>query len=77
VGQIEIYELLKNKRLSGDDRFFTVPEIKKMLRSEGLVSNVRTGLQTAQLESFGYLEAKRISKRSDSWRAFRLKKSYL
>lgn len=30
MGQQEVYELLKNKRLSGDDRYFNVAQIRRM-----------------------------------------------
>lgn len=77
MGQIEIYELLKQRRLYGDTDFHTVRQIKKMLRDEGNVANCNTALQTAQLEAFGYLEAKRVRKKSDHWRAFRIKIEYI
>lgn len=72
MGQIEIFEILRDKRASGDDRYFTVPQIRRLLREKKLVENSATGLQTAQLESFGYFEAKRVSKKSDHWRSFRV-----
>lgn len=31
MGQHEIYELLKNKRLSGDDAFYSVSQIRKFI----------------------------------------------
>jgi hypothetical protein len=77
VGQIEIYELLKNRRSAGDDRFFTVPQIRKMLRASGKAENSFTGLQASKLEAWGYLEWKRVSKRSDHWRAYRIKSEYI
>jgi hypothetical protein len=77
MGQIEIYELLKKKRLAGDDSYFPVARVRKMLRAEGKPENCNTGLQLAQLESFGYCEAKKIHKNNEFWRAFRLKSKYL
>jgi len=77
MGQIEIFEVLKNKRALGDERFHTVPQIRRILRDKKLPENCNTGLQTAQLESFGYLEAKRITKKSDHWRAFRVRSEHI
>ena len=77
MGQIEIFETLRDRRASGDDSFFTIKQIRKMLRDQKKIENCNTGIQSAQLEAFGYLEAKRITKRSDHWRAFRVKFEYM
>lgn len=77
MGQIDIFEVLKERRLSGDDSFFTIKQIRALLREAGKTENMRTSLQTAQLEAFDYLEAKRIRKKSDHWRAFRVREEHL
>jgi len=33
MGQQEVFELLKNKRLSGDDSFYSIADIRKMVMS--------------------------------------------
>jgi len=52
-----VYELLKNRRLSGDDSFYSLAQIRKMLSDNGislesssLTDNVR------RLKRFGYLD---------------------
>ena len=52
-----MYELLKNRRLSGDDSFYSLAQIRKMLSDNGislesssLTDNVR------RLKRFGYLD---------------------
>ena len=77
MGQIEIFDLLRDKRASGDEEYFTVKQIKKMLSEAGKPSNSSVGIQAAQLEAFDYLEAVRVHKKNDHWRAFRVKKSHI
>lgn len=77
MGQIEIFQILKERRLAMDDRFFKVSDIKKLLRQKGYSGNSGVGIQLAQMERFEYLEAKRITKRGEHWRSFRLKSEYL
>ena len=31
MGQQEVYEILKNKRLSGDDRYFSIADVRKII----------------------------------------------
>lgn len=77
MGQIEIFEILKGRRLAGDDRFFTVKQIRNMLRSVGKNENCKTGIQCAQLEAFGYLEAQQQRRKHDHFRAWRIKIAYM
>lgn len=39
MGQQEVYELLKNKRLSGDDRYFSVKEVRIMVMDSHSATN--------------------------------------
>jgi len=57
MSQSDVYELLKNRRLSGDDGFYSLAQIRKMLADSGvsieissLTDNVR------RLKRFGYLD---------------------
>lgn len=74
MGQIEVYELLKNKRLSGDESYFSVSEIEKMMRdagyTNGCIKSVRASVLS--LYDYGYLDSKMISKWRDWKRVFRL-----
>jgi len=73
IGQIEIYQLLKDKKELGCEDFFTVAEIKKLLSDAGFSNGSQTSIQVAQLEAFGYLEVKMIKRKRNHWRAVRLK----
>lgn len=63
MSQNEIYSILKNKRLSGDDRFFSQAQITSLIL-DGKISNDLVGSHTSQcvnrdlnrLHSFGLLE---------------------
>jgi len=78
MGQIEIYAVLKEKRDAGDDDFYTIPQIKALLKEKGLSCGTATSLQAAQLEAFGDLEATMLWERRRqgprNFRAFRIKK---
>ena len=57
MGQSDVYELLKNKRLVGDDSFFSSRQIQKMLSDRGIiVSDANLSLNLRQLRRFGYLD---------------------
>ena len=79
MGQIEVYELLKNRLASGDDRFFSVAEIEKMMKdagyTNGMIHSIRG--QLLKLELSGYLDVKMSGKFRDWRRLFRIKKKYV
>jgi hypothetical protein len=71
MGQQEVYELLKNKRLSGDDRYFSIKDIRRMvLDSHSNTNSVETVARSLdRLYHWGLLEKKLYT--------FRLRKSSL
>jgi hypothetical protein len=71
MGQQEVYELLKNKRLSGDDRYFSIKDIRRMvLDSHSNTNSVETVARSLErLYNWGLLEKKLYT--------FRLRKSAL
>jgi len=79
LGQIEVYELLKNRRLTGDHNFMSVPEIIKAIKEHKLHSQNPRGIWAAvcTLEAYGYLDVKKQGKLRDFKRVVRLKKKYL
>ena len=82
MSQSDIYELLKNKRLSGDHKYFSAEEIRKMLKDKGLAcyrQNVNNQITTLRI--FGYLDVKiKATKKNRSkyiYSVYRLKKAVL
>lgn len=76
MGQIEVYEFLKNKRLQKDDSFWSCKSVEKALLDEGLSCGVVRGVRgdLLRLEISGYLEPRIHEK---SWvRCWRLKSKY-
>ena len=72
MGQVEIYEWLKDRRLSGDERFFSHKEIKAGMDELGQ-STLRLRACLIQLESFGYVDTECSGKRNNWFRRFRIK----
>ena len=60
MGQQEVYELLKHRRLSGDSRYFSVVDIRKMvIDSRSDTSSVETVSKSLnRLWCWGLLERK-------------------
>lgn len=79
IGQVEVYEFLKNQRLSGNDSYFSPTEIKKIFKDLGYSSGVISGVlgDLIKLEIHGYLEIKMSGDFRDWIRLFRLKKEYM
>lgn len=78
MGQIEVYEFLKEKR-GYSDAWFSVADIEEGLKEKGY-SNGTIGAvrgDVLRLEWSGYLEAKKKGKLSDWKRVFRLKAKYI
>lgn len=79
MGQIEVYEWLKQQRLLGVDDYFSIDDIRQGLK-RSYCDNVRyNGVRVAvvKLESSGYLEAKVTGKIRAWFRLFRIKKEYV
>lgn len=56
MSQSDVFELLKCKRLSGDDRFFSMKDIQRLLSDKGIVIESPSLQQNLrQLRRFGYL----------------------
>jgi len=79
MGQIEVYEFLKDRRKAGDDSFISIPKMCKEIQAYKLNKQNPRGLRTAvvTLEAYGYLDVMREGKHSDFRRVFRLKDKYL
>lgn len=79
MGQIEVYEILKKERLTGNEAFFCVREVAKLLTEEGFENNnydmARKSLMKLSLS--GYLEVKMSGRFSDWKRLYRLKSKYV
>lgn len=60
MGQQEVYDLLKNKRLSGEDRFFSIADVRKMaLNCKSDTNSLETiSKSLARLHFWGLLERK-------------------
>lgn len=73
MGQQEIFELLKNKRLSGDEKYFSTQDVRKLLCEKDVshyTDKISKDLKI--LWYFGFLELKVGDKR-----LFRIKNKYL
>jgi hypothetical protein len=83
MGQHDIYMLLKNKLLSGDQSFFSCREIQRMLNGKGLTINIDSiNTSLVKLRTFGYLDMriegyKRKNRVTYPITVYRLKKEYL
>ena len=60
MGQQEVYELLKNKRLSSDDSFFSIADVRKMAMSNKSDTNSLETISRSlsRLHFWGLLERK-------------------
>ena len=80
MGQMEVYEWLKNQRESGKEQYFTTKEVEKGLTqagfSNGTIKNLRVDL--IKLTVSGYLEMIDLDKSglNNYNRVFRIKKVY-
>lgn len=79
MGQIEVFNYLKDIRLSGDTGFYSIPQLTKAIRQHRLYCQNARGVWAAvvTLEAYGYLDVKREGKMSDWKRVVRLKKKYI
>ena len=83
MGQHDIYMLLKNKLLSGDQSYFSSRDIQRMLNGKGLTINIDSiNTSLVKLRIFGYLDMriegdKRKNRATYPITVYRLKKEYL
>lgn len=79
MGQIEVFEYLKNKRLYGSTKFYSVAEIQRGLKEQGCSNGLLHGVRgdVISLEWSGYLESEVKGSWREWRRCFRLKKKYL
>lgn len=75
MGQQEIYEILKNKRLSGDDRYFSVLQLRKYVldNPSDTISPAYVSKAVNRLYLWGIIERKKCK----NFHAYRFKKSIL
>lgn len=59
MGQDDIVEWLRQKRLAGDSSFFSVQEIRQGVCASGFSSGARVYEQCLQLYRFGILDMRR------------------
>jgi len=79
MGQVEVYNFLKDRRKAGDDSFVSIPNMLKEIKTYKLNNQNPRGLRSAvvTLEAYGYLDVMKQGKLSDFRRVFRLKKKYI
>lgn len=83
MGQYDVYMLLKNKLLSGDNNFYSARDIQRMLNGKGLSINIDSiNSNLIKLRTFGYLDMKIVGKARKNrvtypLTVYRLKKEYL
>jgi hypothetical protein len=82
MSQDDVYICLKNKRLSGDDSYFSVREIMRMLNGKGIeVSLNSVSNSLLKLRMFGFvdmrMDAKKQNRVTYPFTVYRLKKEYL
>jgi len=79
MGQIEVYEWLKIRRLTGDHNFFSVLEIKNGMAESGMCSLARQGVAVSvmKLESDGKLDVDVVGNYRNFRRVVRLKNKYV
>ena len=83
MGQHDIYMVLKNKLLSGDQSYFSCRDIQRMLNGKGISINtdsINTSL--VKLRTYGYLDMKIVGDKRKNrvtypLTVYRLKKEYL
>jgi len=80
--QHDIYMLLKNKLLSGDQSYFTARDIQRMLNGKGISVNMNSiSTNLVKLRTFGYLDMRidgiKRNRVTYPITVYRLKKDYL
>ena len=82
MSQDDIYVCLKNKRLSGNDSYYSAKEIMRMLNGKGIEVNLASvNNNLLKLRTFGFLDmridAKKENRVTYPFSVYRLKKEYL
>jgi len=79
VSQIDVYEFLKQQRLSGNHRFWRPKEVEFALKDRGCSSGSVEGVRgdLLRLEWSGYLEVEMGGGIREWLRCFRLKRKYI
>lgn len=74
MGQTEVYFFLRNKRLSGDEGYFSCSDVEKALRDKGFTNGVieSTRRSLVKLELWGDAEIKMSGKFRDWKRLYRI-----
>jgi len=84
MGQIEVFDWLKNQRMTGVEDFFSPKEVFKGMVQSGIISinspsyvvgSVSVAL--AKLEAYGYLEMRVCGRWSDWQRRYRIFEKYV
>jgi len=79
MGQTEVYVFLRDKRLMGDEEYFSCCDVQKGLRAKGytngIIESVRRSL--VKLELWGDAEVKMSGKFRDWKRMYRLSEKAL
>jgi len=77
MGEIEVYEILKEFRLKGDDRFKTIKDIEKIMIERELPNYRNVYRNLNSLTRLGYLDFE-LNTNFKAWRRiYRLKDKYL
>jgi len=82
MSQDDIYVMLKSKRLSGDNKYYSAEEIRKILKEKGIdIGKTSVNNNLLKLRVFGFLdtkiEATKNKRIKHIYVAYRLKKEYL
>lgn len=82
MSQHDVYMVLKNKLLSGDNNFYSCRDIQRMLNGKGIIINIDSvSNNLLKLRTFGYLDMKIIGQKGKRVTyplvVYRLKKEYL
>jgi hypothetical protein len=78
MGQVEVYQWLLDRRSIGDDRFFSVAEVRKGLTDNGITGGIKdVRVDLLRLEAFKFLEVQYEGSMFNFHRKWRLSSSYL
>lgn len=78
MGQSEVFELLRDRRILGDDKFYSQSEIYKLMISlERPVSRSNLFKDLRKLSMFGYLDVRFGRRRNHYNKIYRVKDFYV
>jgi len=82
MSQADVYQVLKTKRLSGDDSYHSVKQIQKMLNGKGItigIDSINNNL--VALRCFGFvdirIDSQKVNRTTYPFTVYRLKKEYI